>query len=100
MNMFICISTTQSSLQELNRSTVAAFLTRTRRIFFYLFIFAKENSLWSFDSWKRITEIFQQPAKKKIINMHSTKIIHKERRENYTAFFGLFGLPSLKKRLT
>lgn len=38
------------------------------------FFFAKENSLWPFDSWKMITEIFQQPAKKKIINMHDTEM--------------------------
>lgn len=62
MKAFICFSITQSSLQELNRSTVAAFFFDTNRRNFF---FAKENSLWPFDSWKMITEIFQQPAKKK-----------------------------------
>lgn len=77
MKEFICFSITQSSLQEFNRSTVAAF-------FYYFetnwrnFFFAKENSLWPFDSWKMITEIFQQPAKKKIINMHDTEMEEKK----------------------
>ncbi len=80
MKEFICFSITQSSLQELNRCTVAAFF-----FFFFFFetnwrnfFFAKENSLWPFDSWKMITEIFQQPAKKKIINMHDIEMEEKK----------------------
>lgn len=57
--------------------------------------FAKENSLWSFDAWKLITEIYQQPAKKKIINMHSIEIIPKERGTKYCILSAFFGPPSM-----